>query len=132
MQKLLLVAISSMVLALVPFATDTVASASDNTFQGTWTSIDVDGSNQLLTIRGSGQGRLAMFLFDDSATTACHGSPAHLQGAGMVAGTHLHMRGTLTCMPGGNPLTGRVSLGFVYHSGSDTLMDDTGVRWHRS
>ena len=132
MKKLLLVATSSMVLALVPFATNTVASASGNAFQGSWTSIDVDGSNQLLTVRGSGQGRLAMFLFDDSATTACPGLPAHLQGSGVVAGAHLNMRGTLTCIPGGNPLAGRVSLDFVYHSGSDTLTDNTGVRWHRS
>ena len=82
--------------------------------------------------QGSGQGRLAMFLFDDSATIACHGSPAHVQGSGVVDGAHLLMRGTLTCIPGGNPLTGRVSLRFVYHSGSDTLTDDSGVRWHRS
>ena len=132
MRKLLLVATSSMVLALAPFAAETATAAPDDVFRGTWTSIDTDGSNQLLTIRGWGQDRLAMFLFDDSATTACHGSPAHLQGSGVVNGDHLLMRGTLTCMPGGNPLTGRTSLRFVYHLGSDTLTDNTGVRWHRS
>ncbi len=132
MRRSLFIAASSVVLALVPFGAVTAASAPDDAFRGTWTSIDTDGSNQFLNIRGRGEGIHAMSLYDDSATNACDGSPAHLQGTGLVHGDSLLMRGTLTCIPGGNRLTGRISLRFVYDSGSDTLTDATGVIWHRS
>jgi hypothetical protein len=102
-------------------------------FQGTWTSIDLDGSNMTLEIRGSGQeGHHAMYLFDDFTTGACNGAPAHVQGAGVVDGNSLVMTGPLTCMPGGNPLQSPVSLGFQYNPGTDTLTDDSGVTWYRA
>jgi hypothetical protein len=133
MRKIVLVAICSAVLTAVALGASAAASPRDDAFRGTWTSIDVDGSNQTLAIQGSGQtGHHAMFLFDDSATTACDGSPAHLQGSGVVEGDSLVMIGTLTCMPGGNPLRGRTSVGFVHDPGTDTLSDDSGVTWYRA
>jgi hypothetical protein len=50
----------------------------------------------------------------------------------VVEGERLLMTGTLTCIPGGNPLQGRTSLGFVYDPGTDTLSDDSGVTWYHS
>ena len=41
------------------------------------------------------------------------------------------MTGTLTCMPGGNPLRFRISVGFVYDPATDTLTDEFGVTWFR-
>lgn len=92
--------------------------------------MDLDGSHQTLDVRGSGHH--AMFLFDESATTACNGTPAHVQGSGVVDGNSLVMTGPLTCVPGGNPLRGPVSLGFQYDPGTDTLTDDSGVTWYRA
>jgi hypothetical protein len=133
MRRILLVGIFSVVLAAVVLGVGASASPRDDVFRGSWTSIDIDGSHQTLDIQGSGQsGHHAMVLFDDSATVACDGSPARVQGSGLVDGDSLLMTGTLTCMPGGNPLRGRISLGFVYNPGTDTLSDDTGVTWHRA
>lgn len=133
MRRIVLVGMCSVVLAAVVLAVGASASPRDDLFGGSWTSIDIDGSHQTLKIRGSGQsGHHAMVLFDDSATTACDGSPARFKGSGLVDGDSLLMTGTLTCMPGGNPLRFRVSLGFVYNPETDTLTDDSGVTWHRA
>lgn len=133
MQKNLLVIACSVVLAAAALGSPTAASPRDDEFRGTWTSIDIDGSHQKLDIGGSGRrGRHSMFLFDDSATTACGGSPAHVVGSGVVDGNRLLMRGTLTCKPGGNPLGGRTSIRFVYRPATDTLTDNSGVTWHRT
>jgi hypothetical protein len=112
----------------------TSAWARGDVFLGTWTSIDLDGSHQTLDVRGSGQeGHHAMFLFDDSATRNCDGTPAHAQGSGVVDGNRLVMTGQLTCVPGGNPLRGfQISFGFQYDPGTDTLTDDSGVTWYRA
>lgn len=126
-------AICSAVLGAVSLGAPAAASPRDDVFRGSWTSIDIDGSNQTLDIQGSGtRGHHAMFAFDDSATGACGGSPAHLQGSGVVDGHILVMTGTLTCKPGGNPLRFRIALGFHYHQGTDTLTDDSGVIWYRA
>jgi hypothetical protein len=133
MQRIVLVGMCSVVLAAVVLSVGAWASPRDDVFRGSWTSIDIDGSHQTLDIQGSGQsGHHAMVLFDDSATTACQGSPARVQGSGLVDGDSLLMTGTLTCMPGGNPVRGRTSVRFVYNPGTDTLSDDSGVTWYRA
>jgi hypothetical protein len=133
MRRIVLVGMCSVVLAAVFLGVGAAASPHDDVFQGSWRSIDIDGSHQTLDIQGSGQsGHHAMVLLDDSATAACQGSPARFQGSGLVDGDSLLMTGTLTCMPGGNPLRGRTSLGFVYKPGTDTLSDDSGVTWYRA
>ena len=108
------------------------ASASPGDLAGTWTSVDTDGSNQVLNIRGSGTSSYAIYLFDDSATGACGGSPGKLTGTGALEGSDLATTGTLVCVPGGNPLRFRIEYGFVYSSTDDTLTDDAGVVWSRS
>ncbi len=133
MRRIVLVGMCSVVLAAVVLAVGASASPRDDVFRGSWTSIDIDGSHQTLKIRGSGQsGHHAIVLVDDSATTACHGSPARFKGSGLVDGDRLLMTGTLTCMPGGNRLRGRTFLGFVYDPGAETLSDDSGVTWYRA
>jgi hypothetical protein len=133
MRRIVLVATCLVVLATVVPAATISASAQGDLFRGTWTSVDTDSSHQSLRIQASGErGRHAMFLFDDSATAACSGSPASFKGVGVADGNLLLMRGTLTCRPGGNPIGGRISLEFEYDPGTDTISDETGVIWHRS
>ena len=132
-RRIMLVGMCSLVLAAVVPGVGASASPPDSVFRGSWTSIDNDGSHQTLDIRGSGRsGHYAMALFDDSATLACQGAPARFQGSGVVDGNSLIMTGAIACKPGGNPLKGRISIRFVYRSGTDTLVDDSGVRWYRS
>ena len=108
------------------------ASAAPGDLAGTWTSIDLDGSSQQLTVNGSGSHRYSMFLYDDEATSACDGNPARLTGTGELDGDTLTMTGSLTCLPGGNALRFRIDYVFVYSAGSDTLTDDAGVVWYRA
>jgi hypothetical protein len=109
------------------------AAAQTDAFTGTWTSTDFDGSNQTLTVGGSGTvGRHSVQLFDDSATSACEGAPARVSGLGTVDESTLVMTGTLTCMPGGNPLRFRISIAFEHDAATDTLTDEFGVVWERS
>ena len=112
--------------ALAPAAT-----AAPGDVAGHWTSIDNDGSSQTLDVRGSGNNVYSMFLYDDSATSACDGDPARLTGTGVLDGDLLVMNGALTCQPGGNPLRFHIDFAFVYSAGSDTLTDLSGVVWHR-
>ena len=133
MRRFLFAVLCSVLVAVtsVGAAGDAVA-AQDGVFRGTWTSTDHDGSSQELTIRGSGQGGYAMFLFDDSATGACGGAPAYFVGTGVADGDTLVMYGTLTCLPGGNVIRSRISIEFGYSPALDTLIDETGVTWHRA
>jgi hypothetical protein len=133
MRRIVFVAICSVVVAAMSLGVAAGTSAPGDVFQGIWTSIDLDGSHQTLDVRGSGQqGHHAMFLFDESATRNCNGTPAHAQGSGVVDGNSLVMTGQLTCVPGGNPLRGPVSLLFQYDPGTDTLTDDSGATWYRA
>ena len=128
------IATLSMLCALVIGPT-MAASASNDVFVGTWTSIDTDGSNQVLFIMGSGaRGRHAVMVEDDAATVACDGAPAHVQGSGTVERNVLSWFFTVSCPGTGRPpFHGRTGPGsFTYRSGTDTLIDDSGVIWHRS
>lgn len=107
------------------------ALAAQGELAGTWTSVDVDGSNQTLTISGSGNRVYAMSLFDDAAGL-CDGAPASAQGSGRVEEGGLSMRATAVCLPGGNVLRGVIEIGFEHDEGTDTLTDDFGVVWSRA
>jgi hypothetical protein len=132
MRKFTLPAACAVILLLAPAGARSSASPSTDAFVGGWTSTDLDGSHQELSIRGSGQGTHAVSLFDDAASVACDGSAAHFQGTGDAEGNSLTVTGTLTCQPGGNPLAGRIAIGFSYSPGTDTLTDESGVVWARS
>ena len=132
MRKFMLVATCATALAALTVASPGASSADTDVFQGTWTSIDHDGSNQQLDIRGAAPGTRAVRLYDDAASVACDGSPAHVQGSADVDEDTMFVKGTLTCQSGGNPLAGRVSILFTYSPGTDTLTDWSGVTWVRS
>jgi hypothetical protein len=101
------------------------------TYAGSWTAIDHDGSHMTLTIQGTGP-RYAVREVDDSATSACGGSPATVNGSGSVDGDWLVVHATLACTPGGNVLRFRVEIAFSYDAGSGTLVDNEGVVWSRA
>jgi hypothetical protein len=110
------------------------ASASDDVFRGTWTSIDIgDGSHQTLSIQGSGeQGHHSVFLFDDSGTV-CGGDPAQVTGSGTVDGDTMNARFVVTCPGAGrSPVIGPIPFTFTYDSATDTLTDGTGTVWSRA
>jgi hypothetical protein len=106
------------------------AFAAQGTLAGTWSSIDTDGSNQTLTVTGSGKGAYAMSLFDDSASL-CDGDPARATGSGRLEEDQLFSRVSVVCLPGGNVLRGVIGIGYTYDAGADTLTDDFGVVWSR-
>jgi hypothetical protein len=97
----------------------------------TWTSVDTDGSDQTLSITGSG-GKAYAMVYDDDSATVCNGAPARIVGPGFVDGSDVVMEGTLVCLPGGNPFRSRLAIGFRYDAGTDTLTDSFGVVWHRA
>lgn len=107
-------------------------SAASGPLAGTWVSVDSDGSNQTLDIRGSGRRAYAMTYFDESATSACEGNPARLSGPGFVDGDHIRHSGPVVCLPGGNVFESRFSVSYHYDAGTDTLTDDFGIVWHRA
>lgn len=98
---------------------------------GSWVSVDLDGSNQTLSIHGSGDHR-SMTLYDDLASNACDGDPARGQGSGTLDGDVLFVRATITCQPGGSLVHGHVELAFAYDSETDTIVDFSGVVWERA
>ena len=69
------------------------ASAASGPLAGTWTSVDIDGSNQTLDIMGSGSHAYSMIYSDESATNACDGDPAVVSGPGFVDGDHFSRSG---------------------------------------
>lgn len=132
MRKFMLAVTCATALAALTVSVPGASSAHTDVFLGTWTSTDHDGSHQQLDIRGSAPGTHAVRLYDDAASVACQGDPAHVQGIADVDADTMLVTGTLTCQPGGNPLVGRISLLFSYSPGTDTLTDDSGVTWVRS
>jgi hypothetical protein len=105
--------------------------AGGGSLAGTWTSIDTDGSQQTLDIRGSGTIVYSMVYVDNSATV-CGGDPARLSGPGYVEGDNVLMVAVLVCQPGGNVLKERLTIGFQHDTEAQTLTDDFGIVWHRA
>jgi hypothetical protein len=105
------------------------ASPEASPFTGTWTSVDTDESHQVMTISGSGEGALALRVYDDAATV-CGGDPARIVGSGRVDGDLLGAAVTVVCIPGGNVL-GIIGFDVVYDADTDTLTDFSGVVWTR-
>jgi len=127
----LAIAVSMLAFSAALFAPP--ASATAGELAGTWTSVDVDGSNQTMKIKGAGNPVYAMFLRDDFTSGACGGPPAKVVGHAVAKGNRLFMRGTLVCLRGGNPFPGvRVFLNFEYRVAPDTLTDSAGVVWRRT
>ena len=107
------------------------ASAAQGALAGTWVSVDVgDGSDQVLSIVGSGVRNYSVFYVDHAATV-CGGAPAKVVGTGKLQGDVLQTVGTLTCKPGGNVFRARIGIAYEYDAGTDTLTDEFGNVWTR-
>jgi hypothetical protein len=128
-------AASSLLVAGVLLAPVAPAAATEVAFRGSWVSIDPgDGSNQSLTISGSGAtGKHSVVLRDDVASVACGGARALVPGTGTVSGDTLTWFFTVNCPGSGRPpVNGRVGPGLLtYVAMDDTLVDDAGAIWHR-
>ena len=111
------------------------AAAAPTDFLGRWTSTDSDGSHQTVWIRGTSAHQprnVAVTYRDDVASRACDGDPAKVTGTGRFDEDVLHVRGALTCTPGGNHVHGRIDLGWTYDAGNDTLVGFDGIVWERA
>jgi hypothetical protein len=104
---------------------------------GDWVSIDVDGSNQTLSIRG-GVGEAFDVRFEDFGATVCGTNPvtgslyaATAQGSMTAAGNDLTGSLPLYCQSNPPRLWGNADLHFVYDPTADSLTDGIGVVWHR-
>ena len=115
---------------LVGVGVGTAEAKQGGVFAGRWSSIDTDGSNQVLRVTGSGNGSYGTVWHDDAAS-ACGGAPTLFVGSGHLDGDELVMFGALACQPGGNILRGVVPIGFSYDPSDDTLTDFFGVTWTR-
>ena len=132
MKRTLLSISAGVMVAVASTALAPTALAASGGLAGTWTSVDTDGSNQTLAVRGSGGRVYSMVYVDESATNACGGAPARISGPGFVDGDGVVMVGPLVCLPGGNVFRERFAIGFEYDPGADTLTDDFGIVWHRA
>ncbi len=128
MRKVLGAAFGMLLIAQILVAT-TVAAGSP--FKGVWTSIDTDGSSQLLTISA---GATPSVVYQDFYASSCDrfGGPAvHwvAAGSGEVDGSTLYVSFHKSGC-------GAFSIGeyddfWTYDAGSDTLQDSFGIVWSR-
>jgi hypothetical protein len=118
------------IVALVLWTPAVAGAHTTSPFDGSWESIDTDGSYQTLTVQGSAPASRSVRLVDEGAGV-CGGSLAEFSGPGTIDGTDLHVSGTLRCRLGGNPLRTRIGVSWTYNSDNDTLVDEFGVVWHR-
>ena len=112
---------------LVSFVAAAAASAGADPFSGTWTSIDLDGSNQKVTFTSSGYAWQVDY-YDDRAT-ACAGSPARASGSATASGNTLAGSFTAVCESGAT--LGTFPLKFTFDPGTGMLTDSVGVVWTR-
>jgi hypothetical protein len=109
-------------------------------FVGTWTSTDVDGSSQTMTIGAAEEGGLEIVVRDDSAGV-CSGAPSTMTGTGRLDGARQLVipSPVLTCddgsepvVPEGPPLEEQLrNLTFVHDPRAATLTDSFEVLWQR-
>ena len=108
-------------------AASQVVAAPPDPFSGKWSSIDTDGSNQILALGGSGATRRAT-LRDDYASV-CGGGVAIVRGIGLVAGDTMSGSFIPRCANGTPALETFIS--WDYDSATNTLTDSFGVVWSR-
>jgi hypothetical protein len=138
MKKLFRLTLTVVSLMLISAVFVVQAGARKDPFIGSWVSIDIDGSNQRLTI-GGGPGSVYNVRYYDFGATICGLDPD--TGDFLYAAS---ARAPLTAS--GNTLLGSLSLychasppyhvldhdfNFTYDPITDTLSDSTGVIWHR-
>ncbi|HZA40659.1 MAG TPA: hypothetical protein VFA00_08550 [Actinomycetota bacterium] len=117
------------------------ADRSADPFVGTWESVDLDGSSQIMEIRATGEGAYEIGVHDESAGV-CSGTPSTMTGLGRLQGAAelLIPSPVLTCDDGsepealsGPPLQEQLrNLTFVHDPATDTLTASFGVVWSRT
>ena len=123
---------AALALSVIPVAVGAVSPAP---FSGTWTSVDVDGSVQFLSITNSTKPKVV--LVDTYASyCATHGASSTLF-AGSGTGTFkssTQLAVTMTRAACGSfrvPLSIFAGLKYTYAAGPDTLTDTFGNTWYR-
>lgn len=104
-------------------------------FIGSWTSVDIDGSSQRLSIGGGPAPRV--LLYDDGATVCGLGDSgplfaARATGAGAVSGTDLMVDLDVYCLASPTYFLDTFGATFDYDNDNDTLLDFSGVVWSRA
>jgi hypothetical protein len=107
--------------------------------QGTWVTMEADGSTHVATFTVSADGVVELVANDDFATV-CSGAPSTIVGTGRLdTNTVVFPSPVLTCddgsqpqTTGGTPLEEQLrDLTFTYDPQSDTLTDTLGSVWTR-
>jgi hypothetical protein len=108
-------------------------------FEGTWLSIDTDGSSQTMDIQSLEDHSYEVEVLDDSASV-CSGAPATMTGTGRLENAELVVPAPeLTCDDDSTPATMDGSslrkalrnYTLVYDPGTKTLRDNLDVQWSR-
>ena len=113
----------------------------ESAFEDSWVTTDIDGSNQMMVVRATGEDAYEIVVRDDSAGV-CSGAPSTMTGAGGLddAGGLVIPSPAFTCDDGSEPKTvdgipvNEVlrNLTFVHDPEADTLADNLGLVWDRS
>lgn len=124
-RMVLLVAVMSMAMALPAVA----QAATPADVNGTWTSIDIDGSNQVMEVRVNAANRARIVLLDDDGTVCGGGSALIARGTGTLTGDVITVDYKIKCDNGVKvTVTGFT---YEYNSAAGTLTDAVGVEWSR-
>lgn len=128
--------IVAMLLVSTLYATQ--VSAKPSPFIGAWTSTDIDGSSQTLTIGGGGGDTRHVRYYDDGATicgldpdTGDFLSAASARGPLSVSGNTLSGNLDVYCQVSPPTLAGNFAFEYTYDPSTDTLTDWLGVVWSR-
>lgn len=137
MKKYLLPSLVTVML-LIALLIASPAGAKPDPFIGVWTSVDIDSSNQTLTIGGGGGGTRHVRYYDDGATV-CGLDPdtgdflfaASARGTLSASGNTLSGYLDLYCQTSPPSLNGNYLFTYTYDPAADTLTDWLGVVWSR-
>jgi len=123
------VAMVVMVLATAMAIPATASAATPADVNGTWTSIDIDGSNQVMEVRVNPANRARIVLYDDDGLICGGGSVLIARGTGDLTGDVISVDYRIRC---DNGVTATVTdVTYVYDDTTGTLTDEFGVVWTR-
>ena len=130
-RRIVMFGLAATIIGAIPAAV--VASNPPDPFAGSYRSIDVDGSHQLIAFGGpvSGQyaGYRAVFYLDDSATI-CGGDRAFAKGVGSIDGDSISVALEVSCGSVANQV-GEDFIVFTFDQAAGTLTDTYGIVWTR-
>ena len=124
------VAMVVMVLATAMAIPATASAATPADVNGTWASIDIDGSNQVMEVRVNPANRARIVLYDDDGLICGGGSALIARGTGDLTGDVIAVDYRIRC---DNGVTATVTdVTYVYDDTTGTLTDEFGVVWTRA